>query len=43
MPRLVCTHLDIVRLLKWVPDEDVGKGKAKLIEIVKMLTVMMRT
>ena len=37
------SHLDIVRLLKCVPDEDVDKGKAMLIEIVKMLTVMMRT
>ena len=37
------SHLDIVRLLKCVPDEDVDKGKAMLVEIVKMLTVMMRT
>jgi hypothetical protein len=36
-------HLGIVRLLECVPDEDIDKGKAMLIEIVKMLTVMMRT
>ena len=37
------SHLDIVRLLKCVPDEEIDKGKAMLVEIVKMLTVMMRT
>jgi four helix bundle protein len=36
-------HLDIVRLLKCVPDADIESGKAMLVEIVKMLTVMMRT
>ena len=37
------SHLDIVRLLKCVPDADIDDGKAMLVEIVKMLTVMMRT
>ena len=37
------SHLDIVRLLRCVPDQDVDRGKAMLIEIVKMLTVMLRT
>ena len=36
------SHLDIVRLLKCVPDEEIVKGKAMLVEIAKMLTVMMR-
>ncbi len=31
------SHLDIVRLLKCVPDEDINNGKAMWIEIVKML------
>jgi four helix bundle protein len=34
------SHLDIVRLLRCVPDEDIDRGKAMLIEIVN---VMMRT
>lgn len=38
----VGSHLDI-GLLECVPDEDIDKGKAMLVEIVKMLTVMMRT
>jgi four helix bundle protein len=37
------SHLDIVRLLKCVPDEEIDRGKGLLVEIVKMLTVMMRT
>ena len=36
-------HLDIVRLLTCVPDEEIVRGKAMLVEIAKMLTVMMRT
>jgi len=36
-------HLDIVRLLRCVPDDEIDEGKAMLVEIVKMLTVMMRT
>ena len=37
------SHLDIVRLLRCIPDADIDRGKSLLIEIVKMLTVMMRT
>ena len=36
-------HLDVIRLLKCVPDEEIRVGKSMLIEIVRMLTVLMRT
>ena len=36
------SHLDVIRLLQCVPDEELATGKGMLIEIVKMLTVMMR-
>jgi len=37
------SHLDIVRLLKCVPDDEIVEGKAMLVEMVRMLTVMMRS
>jgi four helix bundle protein len=35
-------HLDVIALLKCVPEEDVQRGKAMVVEVVRMLTVMMR-
>ena len=37
------SHLDVVRVLKCVPVEEIARGKSMLVEIVSMLTAMMRT
>lgn len=36
------SHLDVIRLLKCVPDAEIDAGKKMLVEIVSMLTVMIR-
>jgi hypothetical protein len=35
-------HLDVIRLLRCVPGDELESGKQMLVEIVSMMTVMMR-
>ena len=36
------SHLDIVLLLGCIPEHEIARGKAMIVEIERMLTVMMR-